>query len=546
MNSIHTKSTGRNRIYKLLATFSLVSCCACALSQQPNIRTPSSALPKFQNCLGEIAEPSSSDLRLAATGDIVFSELENVNRDAFKEFLPFLKQADLVLGNLEGAITESRVPHKPYIPGRSYAFRFPPSVSHLLRQANFQIISIANNHSHDYGTVGFNDTRRYLAEAGIESTGTKGSYVIREIKGLRVATIALSSYPAFNNVLDLEETAQLVTRVRAKSDLVILYYQLGAEGDIAARLTPGAEIFLGENRGNARLFAKKMIGAGAQVLIGHGPHVLRAAECIQGAPVLHSIGNFVGAGGLSAERLANVSALPELLFDNQGRFKALRVIATTFSPTRLPILDPSGRGLHLINWLGHEAQKTMHDFQPLPLDGYQDQESVFNTWLRGTSLANPNAALVVVGLAQQISANADSETAVSRTKNHPAALMAETFLGIPYRWGGNHPASGFDCSGLVQYIFQQLGVDIPRMPREMFGKYEKINVNELLPGDLVFFNTFGLLSHVGIYIGDKNFIHAPHRGAAVSIQKMDSSYYIRRFAGARRIVNMDSPQVKKY
>ena len=342
------------------------------------------SLPKFVNCSSTAIDPAATDIRLAATGDLVFSENSQINRNAFTEFIPLLSKADLVLGNLEGPITDANTPRKPYVPGRSYAFHYPVDTAQLLKKANFHILSIANNHAQDYGPTGFADTQRHLTAAGIEHTGLKGSYVIRSVKGLKIGVIALAHYPMYNNVLDIEGSAKLVAEVRAKSDLVILFYQLGGEGDAYAMITNEDEVFLGEQRGNARKFAAAMIKAGAGALIAHGPHLVRAAECINGVPVLHSIGNFVGAGGLSAQNLANVSTFPEMMFDASGKFKSVRIVPVTFTPERLPKIDPTGRSIHLVNWLNTQAMKTLPDFNALNFNGYKDQVDVFEKWFRST------------------------------------------------------------------------------------------------------------------------------------------------------------------
>lgn len=130
-------------------------------------------------------------------------------------------------------------------------------------------------------------------------------------------------------------------------------------------------------------------------------------------------------------------------------------------------------------------------------------------------------------------AGAAGEASVS----HPAVELARKLLGIPYRWAGADPAKGFDCSGLVYYVFNELQVRVPRMQRELFKSAEQVGKTDLKPGDLLFFNTFARLSHVGIYIGEGRFIHAPRRGTTVTIESMDSSYYRGRFAGARRVMN---------
>jgi hypothetical protein len=340
--------------------------------------------PNFVNCSGTPIDSVATDIRLAATGDLVFSENPQINRNAFTEFMPLLSKADLVLGNLEGPITDANTPRKPYVPGRSYSFHYPIETAQVLKKANFHILSIANNHAQDYGPTGFADTQRHLTAAGIEHTGLKGSYIIRPVKGIKIGVIALAHYPMYNNVLEIDATAKLVAEVRAKSDLVILFYQLGGEGDAYAMITNEDEVFLGEQRGNARKFAAAMIKAGAGALIAHGPHLVRAAECINGVPVLHSIGNFVGAGGLSAQNLANVSTFPEMMFDASGKFKSVRIVPVTFTPERLPKIDPTGRSIHLVNWLNTQATKTIADFRALNFSGYKDQADVFEKWFRST------------------------------------------------------------------------------------------------------------------------------------------------------------------
>jgi hypothetical protein len=329
-------------------------------------------------------ETTPTDLRIAAVGDLVFSENSQVNRLAFRDFAPYLNQADLALGNLEGAITTHPTPRKPYIPGRSYAFRFPVDTADVLKRANFHILSIANNHSNDYGPIGFADTQQHLSAAGLEHTGLKGSFVIRQVKGLRVGVIALAHYPAYNNVLEIEATARLVTEVRSKADVVVLFYQLGGEGDAHALLSNDDAVFLGEQRGNARRFAAAMVKAGASALIGHGPHLVRAAECIDGVPVLHSIGNFVSSGGLSVRSLANLTVFAEIVFDPSGRFKGVRVIPATFDKDRLPIIDPTGRALHLINGFNRRASRSIEGFAALNFPGYEQHTEHFRSWFRST------------------------------------------------------------------------------------------------------------------------------------------------------------------
>jgi cell wall-associated NlpC family hydrolase len=116
-------------------------------------------------------------------------------------------------------------------------------------------------------------------------------------------------------------------------------------------------------------------------------------------------------------------------------------------------------------------------------------------------------------------------------------LNAMGFLGIQYRWGGASPETGFDCSGFVQYVFRQTaGLMLPRSSFDQIRMGQEIAPDELQPGDLVFFNTMrATASHVGIYIGENRFIHAPRRGRTVEIVDFTNSYWQARFDGARRM-----------
>jgi cell wall-associated NlpC family hydrolase len=120
-------------------------------------------------------------------------------------------------------------------------------------------------------------------------------------------------------------------------------------------------------------------------------------------------------------------------------------------------------------------------------------------------------------------------------------VQALSFLGVSYKWGSSNPERGFDCSGLVSHVFQQVaGVILPRNSQSMSKVGEKIDKSDLQPGDLVFFNTrHKPNSHVGIYIGDDQFVHAPRRGGEVEVADMQESYWKKRFNGARRMLFND-------
>lgn len=118
------------------------------------------------------------------------------------------------------------------------------------------------------------------------------------------------------------------------------------------------------------------------------------------------------------------------------------------------------------------------------------------------------------------------------------SIFALGLLGIDYRFGGSEPETGLDCSGLVRYVFQQVtGVTLPRSAKEMSRVGAQVALDDLKPGDLVFFNTRRFaFSHVGIYLGDGRFIHAPSRGREVEVATLDKNFWQKRFNGARRLI----------
>lgn len=142
-----------------------------------------------------------------------------------------------------------------------------------------------------------------------------------------------------------------------------------------------------------------------------------------------------------------------------------------------------------------------------------------------------------------------AHTVADRASN--LVVNAMGFLGVPYKRGGSSAETGFDCSGFVRAMYEQtVGLMLPRRADQQAAATQVIDKKELQPGDLVFFNTMRRsFSHVGIYVGDNKFIHAPRSGAQVRVEDMGAAYWVRRFNGARRVPTSataaeDAPQLK--
>jgi cell wall-associated NlpC family hydrolase len=158
------------------------------------------------------------------------------------------------------------------------------------------------------------------------------------------------------------------------------------------------------------------------------------------------------------------------------------------------------------------------------------------------------AAIALVLPRPGLAAQPATASTHARAVEHPVARVLQSaqdlaiyalgLIGVDYRYGGSSPEHGLDCSGLVRYVFQEVvGVTLPRTAREMARLGGRVAPGDLQAGDLVFFNTRSSpFSHVGIYLGDDRFIHAPHRGGEVEIVTMSQRYWQQRYDGARRLV----------
>ena len=159
-------------------------------------------------------------------------------------------------------------------------------------------------------------------------------------------------------------------------------------------------------------------------------------------------------------------------------------------------------------------------------------------WLFASALPVLAQRVVDGSLADVASTTVKDAAAAAWQTAQKLSSVALGLIGVDYKFGGNSPETGLDCSGLVRYVFQEVtGIVLPRTAKEMSRVGDKVAIDELKPGDLVFFNTRHFaFSHVGIYLGDNRFVHAPSRGREVEVATIDKSFWQKRFNGARRLV----------
>ena len=150
-------------------------------------------------------------------------------------------------------------------------------------------------------------------------------------------------------------------------------------------------------------------------------------------------------------------------------------------------------------------------------------------------IRNPPSSLQPVIPKETVEKPAQKPAKDNKDMGSIAARTAERFVGIPYRWGGDNVVEGMDCSGFVRAVYNLCGLSIPRTSRDQFKAGDLITKDDLKDGDLVFFGASATnISHVGIYVGEGKFVHAPRRGEEIRVTAVNESYFEKRFVGARR------------
>lgn len=265
-----------------------------------------------------------------------------------------LRHADVTAGNLEGTLSVGGASKCGGIGGGDcFAFQAPPSTARQLHALGFDLVNQANNHSLDYGPSGRRQTIAALHRTGVAQTGLPGEITILHVHGERVAFVGFAPYPYDANLLDIPAAKALVRRARARAPLVVVIIHAGAEGASQLHTPRGTEHYLGEDRGDPRAFAHAMIHAGASIVVGSGPHVIRGVERYGGRLIAYSLGDFVGYHTLADGGVLSESAILRVTLGAGGH-----VLSGRWIPIRLveglPRPDPTRASVRLVSILSRE------------------------------------------------------------------------------------------------------------------------------------------------------------------------------------------------
>ena len=240
-----------------------------------------------------------------------------------------LKNADITVGNLEGTLFDNDgTPKSCNNPNVCYVFRMPLRYGTYLKQAGFDYLSIANNHSNVFGEIGIKETIKNLDNLGIKYSGIKdiAESVILEKDGKKFGFISFSPNSATVKLNDYNYAKKLISELKSKVDIVIVMFHGGAEGANAEHITKRHEIFHGEDRGNVYEFAHFAIDNGADVIFGQGPHVTRAVELYKNKFISYSGGNFATFGKINISGSMGIAPIFKIRIDNKGDFISGEII----------------------------------------------------------------------------------------------------------------------------------------------------------------------------------------------------------------------------
>lgn len=306
--------------------------------------------------------PKAAQLSIVAVGDTMLGSdfpadrlPPNDGHDLLASVRDILRNADLSFVNVEGVLMDGGEPEKRCDnPQLCYLFRSPTRYAATLADAGFDVASLANNHARDFGETGRSSSMQALQAAGIATTGREGDIASLDIHGLRIAVIGFAPNVGSWSINDIEGARHVVAGLAIGHDIVIVSFHGGAEGNDAIHVKPGAELFYGENRGDLIAFAHGVIDAGADLVIGHGPHVPRAIELYRERLIAYSLGNFMTHWGISVSDRKGLAPILDVTLTAEGRFTNGRIHSAVQRRPDGVFPDPSQAAYRLIRELTRE------------------------------------------------------------------------------------------------------------------------------------------------------------------------------------------------
>ncbi len=300
----------------------------------------------------------------------VYGQPADQARGMFSAVRSRLRRPDLTIGNLEGTLgnagTSKCGPGTSGAASQCFAFQAPAENAAALRDAGFDLLNLANNHADDFGAIGQQQTTQALAAHRLRWTGKPGQITILRRNGTTVAVLGFAAYPWASDLRDPAAVRALVARAAERADMVVVLMHAGSEGVAAAHTPVGTEYGYGADRGDTRRFAHLAVDAGADLVLGSGPHVVRGLESYRGRLIAYSLGNFAGEHNFGMGGTLSQSALLTVTLSPTGHTLGGRWTPITLVGPGHPQPDPSGISTGLVRQLSRQDFATP---APLGADG---------------------------------------------------------------------------------------------------------------------------------------------------------------------------------
>jgi len=391
MYCVYGSVTSATKLFTAVALAILAGCASAPPEEsQPapepvSVAEPEPAAAAEPDISAKPAEPDKSGIRItiASVGDMMIgtdfpeNHLPDDDGVSFLEAVtPALSSADITFGNLEGVLVDGGQPVKKCSnPNACYLFRSPTRYADYFRAAGFDVMSLANNHARDFGEEGRTSTMIALAGVGIHHSGREGDFASFEVNGLKIAVLAYAVTKESNMLLDYELARATVADFATSHDIVMVTFHGGAEGADVINLPFAEEEYYGEPRGDVVMFARMVVDAGADLVIGHGPHVVRAMERYKDRLIAYSLGNFATYYGISVAGIKGIAPILFTTLDGEGRFVEGEIVSTVQIRPAGPSIDDQQRAYKLIRGLTAEdfenSGLTFTEdgrFAPFPID----------------------------------------------------------------------------------------------------------------------------------------------------------------------------------
>lgn len=307
-------------------------------------------------------EPEPGPITLMAVGDMMIGTDFPENRLPDDDGVAFfagveslLQRADVTFGNLEGVLLDGGTPAKKCSnPAACYLFRSPTRYAQRFAAAGFDVLSLANNHARDFGEEGRTTSMEALDALGLHHSGREQTTAEWRHGNTRIGFVAFAVTRESNPMLEVDLASAMVYELADRNDIVIVSFHGGAEGLDAMRLPFGEETYYDEPRGDVVRFARSMIDAGADILLGHGPHVVRSTEIYRDRLIAYSLGNFATYYGISVAGLKGVAPILEANLAGDGAIVSAQIHSTHQIRPAGPTLDPRQRALDWIARLNRQ------------------------------------------------------------------------------------------------------------------------------------------------------------------------------------------------